>query len=71
MSAMIIIGTVLTLLGLTGVLWCIRKAMWLKKAKLGDDEIRAELNALVFAHMAAIGAAFLGLGLLVVGILLS
>ena len=71
MSMFIIIGTVLTLAGLAGVLWCIRKAVWLKKAKLEDAEARSELNTLVFAHMAAIGAAFMGLGLLIVGILLS
>ena len=71
MSMMITIGAVLALTGLAGVLWCIRKAMWLKRAQLDDDTVRTELNKLIFAHMASIGAAFLGLGLLVVGILLS
>jgi hypothetical protein len=33
--------------------------------------VRAELARLVLAHTAAIGAAFLGLGLLVVGLLLG
>lgn len=57
--------------GLIGVLWCIRKAAWLRKAELADDDIRAHLNTLIFANMASIGAAFLGLGLLIAGILLS
>ena len=39
--------------------------------RVGDDTVRSELNKLIFAHMASIGAAFLGVGLLVVGILLS
>jgi uncharacterized iron-regulated membrane protein len=67
----IIIGGILTALGLGGVLWCIRKAAWLRKAELEEDIIRAELNKLIFGHMAAIGGAFLGLGLLLVGMLLS
>ena len=68
---MVWIGTIMTLIGLAGVLWCIRKAAWLKRVELDDTAIRAELNKLIFGHMAAIGLAFLGLGLLVVGLLLG
>ena len=57
--------------GLAGVIWCIRKAMWIKRAGLDDDAARAEISRLVFVHMAAIGGAFLGLGLMVAGVLLS
>lgn len=71
MQVVIAIGGILTVLGLGGVLWCIRKAAWLRKAELEEETIRAELNKLIFGHMAAIGAAFLGLGLLLVGMLLS
>jgi hypothetical protein len=71
MTAFVPIGIVLSLAGLAGVLWCIRAAARLKRAELSDDAIRAELGRLVFAHTAAIGAAFLGLGLLVVGLLLQ
>ncbi len=61
----------MAVLGLFGVLWCIRKAAWLRKAQLDEARIRNELNKLIFTHMAAIGSAFMGLALLVVGILLS
>lgn len=71
MMAMISIGAVLAVAGLGGVLWCIRHAAWLRKAELSEDKVRGELNKLIFAHMAAIGSAFLGLGLLVVGLILS
>jgi len=71
MIVMISIGAALTAGGLAGLLWCIRKAAWLKRARLDDRAVRAELNRLIFGHMAAIGAAFLGLGLLVTGLLLS
>lgn len=71
MTIVIWIGGALAVLGLGGVLWCIRKAAWLKGAELDDDTARTEINRLIFGHMAAIGTAFLGLGLLVMGLLLS
>ena len=71
MVVLVGIGLVLALAGLAGVLWCIRGAARLKRARLADDAVRAELNRLVFAHTAAIGAAFVGLGLLTVGLLLQ
>ncbi|MEM7057275.1 MAG: hypothetical protein AAF557_06795 [Pseudomonadota bacterium] len=71
MGVMIAIGAVMAVLGLGGVLWCIRKAAWMKNADLDAESARAEINRLIFVHMAAIGAAFLGLGLLVTGLLLS
>lgn len=71
MVVMIWIGAVLSVLGLVGVLWCVRKAAWLRKAELDEATARVELQRLIFAHMFAIGFAFLGLGLLVSGLLLS
>lgn len=71
MTVMIWIGAVLSVLGLFGVLWCIRKAAWLRGADPNEVDSNAELSKLVFANMAAMGGAFMGLGLLVAGILLS
>lgn len=71
MVAFVAIGIVLSLAGLAGILWCITKAAQLRRADMSDDAIRAELGRLVFAHTAAIGTAFVGLGLLVVGLLLQ
>ena len=76
MQAMIWIGAVLTVLGLAGLVWCIRKAAWLKRVQtegegLDDKQAQSEIGRLIFGHMAAIGAAFLGMGLLVAGLLLS
>ena len=70
MAALIWIGAVLSVLGLAGLLWCIRKAAWIKGAELDAETVQGELNRLIFVHMAAIGGAFLGMGLLVVGLLL-
>lgn len=71
MTVMIAIGALLALGGLGGVLWCMRHAAWLRKAELDDDAARAELNKLIYGHMAAIGAAFMGIGLVVMALLLS
>lgn len=70
-SIFVAVGIALSLAGLAGVAWCIRVAARLKRADLPDDAVRSELGRLMFAHTAAIGAAFLGLGLLAVGLLLQ
>ena len=71
MVVMIWIGAVLSVIGLIGVLWCLRKAAWLRKAELDDATARTEIQRMIFVHMFAIGFAFLGLGLLVTGTFLS
>ena len=71
MVAFVVIGLPLSLAGLGGVLWCIRRAARLRRGDVPESEVRAELGRLVFVHTASIGAAFLGLGLLVVGLLLG
>jgi len=68
---MALIGLVMTVVGLVGIFWCIRKAMWLRKAQIDPDAIRNEFNRLTFAHMASVGTAFMGLALLFVGMLLQ
>lgn len=71
MIAFVPIGVLLSLAGLAGILWCIGRAARLRRGDVPDSDVRAELGRLVFVHAASIGAAFLGLGLLVVGLLLG
>jgi hypothetical protein len=71
MVAFVVIGILLSLAGLAGLFWCIRRAALLRRGDVPDSDVRAELGRVVFAHTAAIGAAFLGLGLLIVGLLLG
>jgi len=68
---MIWIGAALAVAGLGGVLWCIRRAAWMKRAGLDDQAIRSGIGRLIFVNMAAVFAAFLGLGLLVTGLILT
>lgn len=61
-------GIFLTILGLIGLGACIRKAVAIKR---GDaDGSSAAMNNLVALNMAAVGTAFFGLALVVVGLLL-
>ncbi len=71
MKVFLIIGVVMTLAGLAGVLWCIRRAAWLRSADVDADAVRSHINKLIFAHMASFGTALMGLALVVVGVLLS
>lgn len=71
MNAFLWIGAALTLGGLAGLAWCIRKAAWLRHADITNDQATAELRRLVPANIAAVGIAFIGLAVLVVGLILG
>ena len=71
MNAFLWIGIALTVAGLAGLAWCIRKAAWLRRADISDEEATAELRRLVPANVAAVGVAFIGLAVLVVGAILA
>ena len=62
-------GVALTLLGLVGVISCIFKARALK-TEPDDAKVRAAMHGLVALNMGSVGAAFMGLGLMVVGLIL-
>ncbi len=71
MSAIFYLGVVVTLIGLVGILWFIRRARRLKQADLNPDATQAEFRALVVLNMASVGLAFLGLAITVVGLILA
>lgn len=65
------IGVAITLIGLLGILWFIRRARRLKRREADDEAIHAEFRSLVFLNVAAFGLAFLGLAVAVVGLILA
>ncbi len=71
MNVFLWIGVALTLAGLAGLAWCVRKAAWLRRADITDEQATVELRRLVPANVAAVGVAFIGLAVLVVGVILS
>lgn len=64
-------GAALTLLGVAGLLWCIRLSMAVRRLPANTDTTRAALQKVLVWNMAALGLAFLGLMAVVVGIILG
>lgn len=71
MSLVFYAGVAITLVGLVGILWFIRRARRLRKRDAGDAAIHAEFRSLVLLNVAALGLAFLGLAVAVVGLILA
>ncbi len=64
-------GAVLSLAGVAGLVWCIAIALRARRSGLADDEIRARLQRVVAINLAALAVSFLGLMLVLVGIILK
>lgn len=71
MQMVIWLGGTLTLIGLFLIVTVMRRAFWLRKAGLSEEQTRAELAKLVPRNLAALLLSFLGLGVVIVGVLLS
>jgi hypothetical protein len=71
MQALIWVGAVLTLAGVTALGYCIWRTVRARKAGLTDAALRAELQRVVAINMGALGVSALGLALVVSGILLG
>lgn len=64
-------GAIVSLLGVAGLIYCIRAAAKARHAKLDDAEMKARLHALVAMNMAALAVSSMGLMAVVIGILLG
>ena len=70
MEILIWIGSILSLLGLVGLLWCIKTVLRAKKAAVSDEELRMSLQKVVPFNMAAFFLSAIGLMLVILGIML-
>jgi len=70
MEILVWIGSILSLLGLVGLLWCIKTVLRAKKAAVSDEELRMSLQKVVPFNMAALFLSAIGLMLVILGILL-
>ncbi|MEO1000450.1 MAG: hypothetical protein AAFW69_07595 [Pseudomonadota bacterium] len=70
MSPLVIAGTLVTLLGIAGLFYCIREARAVRAPEVGEEERRRRLVRLVGINMGAVALAFLGLGLVVLGLVI-
>ena len=64
-------GIATTLVGLAGIVWFFRRARRLRETESDDATVQAELRALVLLNMAAVGVAFFGLAIAVVGLIMA
>ena len=70
MEILIWIGSILSLIGLVGLLWCIKTVLRAKKAAVSDEELRMSLQKVVPFNMAALFLSAIGLMLVILGIML-
>jgi len=71
MAALIWGGSALTLLGLGGILWCIRLVIRARREGLDDGALRARLQRIVAMNLGALGLSVLGLMAVIAGISLG
>ena len=61
----------LTLVGVAGLLWCVRLVMAGRRKNLDEAAMRAELQRVVVWNMAALAVSGIGLMMVVVGVILG
>lgn len=71
MDALIWPGAFVSLLGVAGLMYCVMRALRVRRSARSDEEKRADLQKIVAINLAALGVSALGLILVVVGILLG
>lgn len=71
MQWLIMIGSVISVAGIGGLIWCILMALKARKSSTDDEQLRLRLQKVVVLNMAALGLSALGLMLVVTGILLG
>ncbi|HBD92298.1 MAG: hypothetical protein A2092_08800 [Rhodobacteraceae bacterium GWE1_64_9] len=71
MQWLIMIGSVISVAGIGGLIWCILMALKARKSSADDEQLRLRLQKVVVLNMAALGLSALGLMLVVTGILLG
>ena len=67
---MILSGAIVTIIGLSGLIYCILKAFRAKKSDLKGEELSKQLKKLVLVNLISLFLSAIGLGLVIVGILL-
>lgn len=71
MGVFVWIGSVVSLVGVAGLIWCILIALRAKRADLDDAELKARLQRVVAINLAALFLSATGLMMVIVGILLG
>lgn len=70
-QAMIWVGAGLTLLGVAALIWCVLRAVRIRRAHLSEDRSRAALMQLLPVNLGATLLSALGLMAVVIGVILA
>ena len=70
MEILIWIGSILSILGLVGLFWCIKTVLKAKINATSDEQLRDSLQQIVPLNMAALFLSAIGLMLVILGIIL-
>jgi len=70
MEILIWTGSILSILGLVGLFWCIKTVLTAKKNATSDEQLRDSLQKIVPLNMAALFLSAIGLMLVILGIIL-
>ena len=71
MTFMICIGSIVVLVGIAGVLWCISTIRTAQKSDLSEKEIRLVLARVLPKNLVALFVSMIGLMIVVVALLLG
>ncbi|MBS0126732.1 hypothetical protein [Thetidibacter halocola] len=71
MDWLITLGTIVSLGGLAGLVWCILRVWKARRAGLDDESLRAEVRKVVPINMAALFCSVIGLMMVILGIFLG
>lgn len=64
-------GALISLIGVAGLVYCIRSAARARRDNLNDEQMKSRLQGLVAINMAALAVSAIGLMTVVIGVLLG
>jgi hypothetical protein len=70
-EVMIWAGAAISVIGMAGIIWCIVRVARARRAKLGDEDMRAVVQSVLPVNMAALFLSVIGLMLVAVGVILG
>jgi hypothetical protein len=71
MQTLVWAGALVSLIGVAGLVYCVLRALRVRRSGLSDDAMRAELQQVVVINMGALAVSAIGLMLVVLGIFLG
>lgn len=71
MQTLVWAGALVSFIGVAGLVYCVLRALRVRRSGLSDDAMRAELQQVVVINMGALAVSAIGLMLVVLGIFLG